>query len=263
MLDGIFNGINSNFGSIRLVEAVTNSIYHGANLRIRRSFQNGFLLQGAYTYGKAIGEIDDGSVSNNFMDANNHRIDRSVASFDVRQQLSIVGVWQMPFWKSSNHWAAHIVRGWQLSGTSILQTGMPFSITNSAAFPRGDYNADNSGLDRPNAPASSVVVNNWQRSNYLRGLFLASAFPVPIPGTDGNLGRNVYRGPGFAETDLSLAKTFRLKERLGFQFRVDAFNAFNRVNLNNPVADLSNTNFGRSTGSDAPRTFQAKVRIEF
>ena len=107
------------------------------------------------------------------------------------------------------------------------------------------------------------MTTNWSRSNYLTGLFPASAFPAPIPGTDGNLGRNVYRGPGFAETDLSLAKTFRIFERLACQFRVDAFNAFNRVNLNNPVSDLSNSNFGRSTAADTPRVFQAKVRLEF
>jgi hypothetical protein len=263
MLDGTFNGINPNFGSIRLVEAATNSIYHGANLRVRRSFQNGFLLQGAYTFGKAIGEIDDGSVSNNFMDANNHRIDRGSTSFDVRQQLSIVGVWQIPFLKGSKGWAAHAVSGWQLSGTTIVQSGMPFTVTNGASYPKGDFNADNSSLDRPNAPSTSLAVNNWTRSNYLTGLFPASAFPVPTPGTDGTLGRNVYRGPGFTETDLSLAKTFRIRERLGCQVRIDAFNAFNRVNLNNPVSDLSSSNFGRSTGADAPRTFQAKVRLEF
>ena len=76
--------------------------------------------------------------------------------------------------------------------------------------------------------------------------------PVPSPGTNGNLGRNMYRGPGFAETDLSLAKTFRILERLSCQIRFDAFNAFYRVNLGNPVSDLSNSNFGRSMSADAP-----------
>jgi len=262
LLDNILNGINSSFGSIRMVEAATNSIYHGANLRVRREFQNGLLIQGAYTFGKAIGEIDDGSVSNNFMDANNHRIDRAATSFDVRQQFSLIGVWQMPSSRTGKAWARYAVGGWQLSGTTILQTGMPFNVTNGAAWPKGDFNADGSNLDRPNAPATPLSTN-WSRSNYLAGLFPASVFPSPTPGTDGNLGRNVYRGPGFAETDLSLAKTFRILERVSCQIRFDAFNAFNRVNLGNPVSDLSNSNFGRSTSADTPRVFQAKVRLEF
>src|SRR5581483_10102506 len=263
LLDGIFDGINPSFGNIRLVEAATNSNYHGASIRIRRDFRQGFLMQGAYTFGKAIGEIDDGSVSNNFMDANNHRLDRSVTSFDVPQQLSLIGVWQLPFFRSGRNWTRYPFGGWQLSGTAILQKGMPINITNGAAYPRGDFNADGTNLDRPNAPAASVPRGGWSRSDYLLGLFPAAAFPTPLPGTDGNLGRNVFRGPGFAETDLSLAKTFRIRERLAAQIRMDAFNAFNRVNLNNPVTDLSNSNFGRSTAADTPRVFQAKLRLEF
>ncbi|MGA2329146.1 MAG: carboxypeptidase regulatory-like domain-containing protein [Bryobacteraceae bacterium] len=263
MLDNVFNGFNPSFGNIRVVEAATNSIYHGASLRVRREFRQGFLFQGAYTIGKTIGEIDDGSISNNFQDANNHRIDRSAASFDVPQQVSLAGVWSLPFLKGGQHWTSRVFGGWQLSGTAILQKGMPFNITNGASWPKGDYNADNTTLDRPDAPAASVPRAGWSRSDYLTGLFPASTFPAPVRGTNGNLGRNVFRGPGFAQTDLSLAKNFKIREKLSSQFRFDAFNAFNRVNLNNPVSDLNNSNFGRSTGADTPRVFQARIRLEF
>jgi hypothetical protein len=197
------------------------------------------------------------------MDANNHRLDRSVTSFDVPQQLSIAGIWQMPFLKGSRSVLSRILKGWQLSGTTILQKGMPINIVNTAAFPKGNFNADGSTLSRPNAPDASVPRGGWSRSDYLAGLFPTSAFPVPVPGTDGTLGRNVFRGPGFAETDLGLTKNFRFAEKIGTQIRVDAFNAFNRVNLNSPVADLSSSNFGRSTAADTPRALQLKVRLDF
>ena len=90
-----------------------------------------------------------------------------------------------------------------------------------------------------------------------------SAFPAPLPGQDGNLGRNTYRGPGFAQTDLSLAKEFNITERVKAKLRADAFNAFNRVNLNNPVVDLSNANFGKSTGTNTARMIQLGLRINF
>jgi hypothetical protein len=263
MLDGLFNGFNSSFGNIRVVEAGTNSIYHGATLRVRREYRHGFMIQGNYTFGKTIGEIDDGSVSNNFMDANNHRIDRSVASFDVRQQVSLMGVWELPFLKDGKTLVSRAFGGWQLSGTTILQSGMPFNIGNGASWPKGDYNGDGTSLDRPNAPASSVQHSGWSRAQFLTGVLPTSAFPVPTPGTNGNLGRNVFRGPGFAQTDLSLAKNFKILERLSGQFRFDAFNAFNRVNLNNPSGDLNSSNFGRSTSADTPRVFQARLRLEF
>ena len=46
-------------------------------------------------------------------------------------------------------------------------------------------------------------------------------------------------------------------------FRVDAYNAFNRVNLNPPVTDLSNVNFGKVTGQYTARLFQGHLRIRF
>jgi hypothetical protein len=94
-------------------------------------------------------------------------------------------------------------------------------------------------------------------------MFPATAFPKPLPGTNGNLGRNVFRGPGFVQTDLSLAKKFKIGERFSIQIRTDAFNAFNRVNLEDPVVDLANANFGKSVSTNTPRLFQAGARVEF
>ena len=88
-------------------------------------------------------------------------------------------------------------------------------------------------------------------------------FPAPTLGTNGNLGRNTVRGPGFAQTDLQLAKTFRFTERINAKLQIDAFNAFNRVNLNNPSLDLTSNSFGRSTTARVARLFQAGLRIGF
>ncbi len=263
MLDGRFDGINPSFGTIREIETASNSSYHGLNTRIRREFRGGLLFQGTYTFGKAIADVDDGGTTNVYMDANNHSLDRSVTGYDVRHQFSMLGVWELPFLRGNRSWAGWLLGGWLLSGFTTLQTGMPINIANNAAWPVGDYNADNNSLDRPNAPAESIARGGYDRSSFLTGLFPASAFPVPVRGTNGNLGRNVFRGPGFAQTDLSLSKRFRITERFAAQLRVDSFNAFNRVNLNNPVTDLSNNNFGRSTSADTPRVYQLGLRLEF
>jgi len=84
-----------------------------------------------------------------------------------------------------------------------------------------------------------------------------------VRGTDGTLGRNTFRGPGYAQVDLSLAKSFRVTERISSQVRLDSFNAFNRVNLNNPITDLTSNSFGKSTSATTPRAFQAGVRVMF
>jgi hypothetical protein len=134
----------------------------------------------------------------------------------------------------------------------------------NSSFPTGDYNADGTAYDRPNAPSSSVPRTGYDRQQFLSGVFPVSAFPIPVKGTDGTLGRNTFRGPGFVEIDLSIAKTFKVTERIRFQLRGEAFNALNRVNLNAPVLDLSSTaTFGQATSALSPRQFQAGARIEF
>jgi hypothetical protein len=156
-----------------------------------------------------------------------------------------------------------LLGGWQLAGSAILQSGNPINVTNGAAFPRGDFNADGNGGDRPNAPASTVKRSGWSRSEYLNGIFLVTDFPTPAAGQNGNLERNAYRGPGYIDVSLSLSKKFAVKEKWSGEFRFDAFNALNRVNLADPVMDLSSTNFGKSTSQLAPRAFQLGLRLRF
>lgn len=171
----------------------------------------------------------------------------------------------MPFFKDgkNNRAANAILGGWQLSGFAIFDNGTPFNITNEAAFPNGDYNADNAGGDRPNAPISGIKSSRWSRQDFLTGVFKIADFPKPAAGSGGSLGRNVYRGPGFAQMDLSLAKRFALTERLNASLRLDVYNALNRVNLNNPTGDLNSNNFGRVTGTNTPRLLQLGLRIAF
>jgi hypothetical protein len=221
----------------------------------------------AYTVGRAIDDSDSlgSSTSGNstYVDVNNRRLERGPAGYDVPQKLSFLGIWELPFLKGRNGIAARMLGGWQLSTVGILQKGTPLDITTSASWPRGDYNADGNTGDRPNAPGAALKRTGYERSAFLRGIFLASDFPVPTPGTNGSLGRNVFRGPGFAGVDLALSKKFRVSERFLTELRGEAFNALNRVNLNNPNTDLNSSSFGRSTSAQTPRQFEVGLRVTF
>ena len=103
-----------------------------------------------------------------------------------------------------------LLGGWQLAGSAILQAGNPINVTNGATFPTGDFNADGTGGDRPNTPAAGIKTSGWSVDEYLAGIFRAADFPVPARGTNGNLVRNAYRGPGYADVSLSLSKRFNL-----------------------------------------------------
>ena len=85
---------------------------------------------------------------------------------------------------------------------------------------------------------------------------------VPV-GTNGNLNRNAFRGPSFKDVDLALVKTTSVSERIKVEFRADAFNIFNRVNLYNPIGDLSSGQFGVSPAAFDPRQMQLSLKIKF
>ena len=99
----------------------------------------------------------------------------------------------------------------------------------------------------------------------------AALFSVPAPGSIGNSGRNTFRGPGFFNTDLSIVKRFRLREKMFITFRAEAYNALNTVNFVAPSVNLqtpqtfgviSATPVGASNQSGA-RILQGALRFDF
>jgi hypothetical protein len=85
--------------------------------------------------------------------------------------------------------------------------------------------------------------------------------PVTEAGRFGNAGRNIVRGPGIANVDLSLLKTAALAESLRLQFRAECFNIANHANLGLPANDLASPNFGRILESGPPRLFQFGLKL--
>lgn len=259
---GTFRGLNPNFSNINFITSGSSSFYNGVTVHVKRSFQSGLSFQGSYTFSRVIDDSDTLTAQAFYQENTNRRLDRALAGFDVQHRMSFSAVWDMPFLKTRRGLLPTVFGGWQLAGFGILQSGFPLTV-NNGAFPAGDYNADGTAFDRPNAPAASIPRTGYSRRQFLSGIFPASAFPIPTRGTNGNLGRNTFRGPGYVEIDATLSKTFRLTERLQFQLRGDAFNLLNRVNLNGPILDLSSATFGQSTSALSPRQFQVAARLDF
>jgi hypothetical protein len=257
---GAFTGWNPYFSSITIAESVSNSFYSGVSVLVRHAFQQGFNLQGSYTFGKAIDEGD--SLGSTWQDAQNRNAERGRAGYDATNKLVIAAVWSIPFFKGASTFD-HVAGGWELSGTTILQSGLPMTVTSTSAYPKGDWNGDGTTGDRPDAPLTPLQTSGWTQQQFLTGIFPASSFPIPTLGTDGTLGRNTYVGPGFAETDVALVKKFTISERFKATLRMDAYNAFNRVNLNNPSLVINASSFGQSTSALTPRVYQAGLKVQF
>jgi hypothetical protein len=262
LLSGVFHGFNPSFSAINWAESNSNSIYNAGTAHLRHPFTKGITFEAVYTMGRVLSDSDNDQTAL-YQDANNRRAERAPTSFDASRRASLLGVWEMPFFKGQKGPIGMILGGWQLSGTLIMQSGMPVNITSTAPYPRGDWNADGTGGDRPNAPAASAPRDGFSTQDYLHGIFKASDFPIPVPGTNGNLGRDVFRGPGFIQTDASLAKTFPVTERVSLHLRIDGYNLPNRTNLLEPVTDLSSNNFGKSTDTLPAKAYQVALRVLF
>jgi hypothetical protein len=129
-----------------------------------------------------------------------------------------------------------------------------------------DYNADGMSYDRPNAPSFGGYLGGMSRQQYLNGMFQASDFPSPGLGQNGTLGKNMYFGPGYANTNFNVVKHFPLRflgEQGKLDFRAEFFNVFNRVNLSQIQGDLSSSQFGRATTALGARNVQFGLRLAF
>jgi hypothetical protein len=91
----------------------------------------------------------------------------------------------------------------------------------------------------------------------------ANAFALPVQFTYGNAARNLFYAPGLINFATSLAKTFRLRERLALQSRLDVYNTLNHVNWGAPNGNWSATTFGNITSAGAMRTFELTGRLLF
>ena len=149
-----------------------------------------------------------------------------------------------------------------------MHTGLPFTVYTGASFKGGgDYNADGYQYDVPNAPSFGNHLPGQPRSAFLKGLFPASAFPKPALGQEGDLGRNTFDAPGYANTNLNVAKLFYTPffrgERLNLEFRGEFFNLFNHPNLLTMDSNLTDSNFGRATAQQTARNIQLHLKAEF
>ena len=245
------------------------SSYHGVAADVNRRFGHGLQFRGVYTFSKA---LDDGDNMNTSVATNSPafvanpfqpKADYGRASFDVRNSAVINATYDLPFGAgdtSREHpWLQRLIGRWQLSGIQTVQSGLPFT-------PQLSYNPSNDGDTRN--PVRPSWNPNFTGPVILGGpnqYFNPNAFTQPLPGTYGNVGRNVLQGPSLVETDLSLTKTFPFSERLNLQFRSEFFNIFNHTNFNvpNPVVFASATGGPSATAGLTTATTTTSRQIQF
>ncbi len=296
LLDGKLNRINPNFDAILFVTNGVGSHYNALTAELRHAFSKGLSLQMNYRWSKW---LDDGSDTSTGQFADNSepgkgaynvnclRCEYGPSLFDIPQRFSSALLWAVPTGNWNNRITKAVTHGWETSLIATVQSGRPFSVYNGAPSKivngvnlGGDYNLDGGGgavavgyYDRPNAPVKAVP-KSFSNADFINGLFSPAIFPTPALGQTGTLGRNTFRGPRFMSFDLSVSRSFPVRERMSLQLRAEAFNALNNVSLYLPNTDLSlaqkangtystTSLFGKSTQAFDPRVMQISARLTF
>jgi len=246
-----------NFADVTLVEPSDTSSYNALQLTVERRFRNGFSVLGNYTFSKAIDESSQSkqtgqTVTDPFVGP---RFDRGLADFDHTHVASISGLWALP-WKFSNSFARAALGGWNLSGIVTLRSGFVFTV-----FSDVDNSLSGVGMDRPDVIGNPYLTGGRSRSQKIAEWLNTAAFAPNALGTFGNVGRNSFFGPGYADTDLAIHKDFHPVEKLTAQFRFETFNAFNRVNLQAPNNFIDSPTFMQISSAYDPRILQFAVRL--
>jgi hypothetical protein len=245
------------------------SSYHGLEVDVNHRLGHRLQFRGVYTFSKA---LDDGDNMNTSVATNSPafvanplqpKSDYGRASFDVRHAAVMQATYDLPFGRNdasqARSWVQRLIGNWQLGGIQTVQSGLPFT-------PQLSYNPSNDGDTRN--PVRPSWNPNFTGPIILGGpnqYFNPNAFIQPLPGTYGNVGRNILQAPGLTETDLSLTKLFSFTERLNLQFRTEVFNMFNHTNFNapNPVVYAAATGGPSPTAGVSTSTTTSSRQIQF
>jgi hypothetical protein len=278
---GLSNYYFRNYPQFTQVVQATNSgrsNYQSLQLSLRRT-AGAVQFTANYTWSKSIDNISaEGNGFTTPIDSYNLALNRARSDFDRPQSLNVSMFYTIPFGKGQAlggnmpRLLDTLIGGWQIGALQIVQSGQPFSVSSQRATTAvsgvGNSYANYTGTDR-----KIGTVTERGDGVYFFTPDQVAQFGYPDAFQIGNSGRNVFRNPGFIETDASLVKRFRITENHAVQFRAEAYNLFNHPNFGFASANLNiNTpatfgkfsqTLGTQTSSGSSRTMQLALRYDF
>jgi hypothetical protein len=226
--------------------------YRALQTKLEKRFGHGLSALAAYAWSRTR------SLEGGYQDYDNQAAEVGPASTDRTHHFVASGVYQLPFGRDRRFgrewrgWVEAAFGGWSVSPIVTLTSGAPLDLTVNG-------NPSNSnGTDRPN------VVGDWELDDpTVERWFNTAAFVANAPFTFGDAPKNLLRGPGYANLDIVVRKSFRVSSRVTADLRFESFNATNRVNFGNPNTQLGNPSFGRVSSAGSPRNNQVAVKLQF
>jgi len=263
------------FPDLKHIIQLTNlgrSWYDSLQASLRQQNWHGLNMQYNFTWSKSLDYSSVNRGSQSSFPQLNHPLNvannKGPSDFDVTLNFNLAGTYRLP----------QVARlklmgeGWELATVYSALTGRPFTPLIGSLDPSGqDIRAIRASWN-----GQPVQYNPRDPQHYIAN---PQVFSVPPNGAIGTAGRNILRGPGLSQWDLSLIKNTKINERFTLQFRWETFNFLNRANFGTVNSDIRLATFGTITsspevqsakegggaviGGSSARTMQAVLKLVF
>jgi hypothetical protein len=265
------------FGPITWLDPAGVNHYDGLSVRVEHHFTKGFYILNSFTWGKGMGDSEQAlEYYAGYFQANPQNIfnlagEKGPSSFDVKLNNVTSVVYQLPVGKGRQF--GHnmspvldaVVGGWEINSINTAHTGTPLDViynatgANQVSSLSNDYRGE--PFPRPNVSGAAV---SQSRSAMLNTYFAGYTFTTPPASAPfGDLGRNAFRAPNFAQWDCSVDKNFRIRETVRIQFRSEFFNILNHTNFGIPDTKTSDAAFGTIRTTYPSRQIQFALKAIF
>lgn len=261
-----------------------NSTYHALILKATKRYSNGLSMVADFTWSKLLTDADSsepwiagyvgvgggvggGAAQNTY----NRRLEKSYSVLDIPEMFKLTAAYDLPFGPHrqfvTSGVAGHIVGNWNLATYTFYQSGYPEGVIDT-----GYNNYVFGGQNRPN-----VLTTDWRATQLGDGFdpnkepyLTTSAFQRITNAAQnpfGNAARfnGATRSPFTVRTNITISRSFPIKERLHADFRWEIYDLFNMKTWANPQSlDLANTTlFGVVNNANGNRSMQAALKFIF
>ena len=282
------------FNAAYFLQTDSNSNYNALNIHGAKQMQHGFQIDAIYTYSKSLDQVSNGFGADSLANQTNpayNSTEWGPSDYDVRNRLTVSGIWSIPGTKGGNEIVKTLTNGWQINGIFTVHTGFPFTPVsyNQASNPYVT-NAASISPTRPYAYLGGFV-SSCSNQNFISGADVANtSFQLTAPTGQiyrPGIGRNSFQGPCYKDTDMSFAREqkFTLQNHtITARFQANLFNVFNEENLlpfqngnaGGPaqIVDAlpdsvaggttrATSSYGKPTGTDSGRIVEFFARVQF
>jgi Carboxypeptidase regulatory-like domain len=243
--------------------AGVSSKYNSLQVKLDHHFSGGFTTTTAYTWSKAMGYVEENG-ENSSGPKYYIRFQRNYARTDVDRTNVLVQsfVWNLPFGKGQR-WlnqgiADKVLGGWEFSGIARFLSGTPLDFGCTCQGINTPGNGQSPWVTAPISKLYGIDTQPW---------FDTTVFQDPTKffgkPTFGNVGRYILAGPNIFNLDASLFKTFRVTEKLTFEFRTEWFSALNNPQFGSPDVNLGDSTFGLVKSAGGNRNIDFGGRLIF